>query len=78
MYNTERHVEWPYGTWTKARSNPYPSAVKEIESIGYGKMRKDVMHIAESVANEKRIFRKDRISQGWWHGFLKRQEQLTL
>ena len=36
------------------------------------------MHIAESVATEKVILRKDRISQGWWHRFLERQEQLTL
>ena len=31
-----------------------------------------------SVATEKGILRKDRISQGWWHRFLERQEQLTL
>ena len=66
---------------------PYLNAVEEKElgeflkscaSIGYGKTRKDVMHIAESVATEKGILRKDRISQGWWHRFLERQEQLTL
>ena len=66
---------------------PYLSTVEERElaeflkscsSIGYGKTRKDVMHIAESVATEKGTLRKDRISQGWWHCSLKRQRQLTL
>ena len=66
---------------------PYLNAVEETElgdflkscaSVGYGKTRKDVMHIAEAVATEKGVLRKDRISQGWWNRFFDRQEQLTL
>ena len=52
---------------------PYLSRVEEelaeylktCASIGYGKTRKDVMHIAEPIATEKGILRKGRISQGW-------------
>lgn len=52
--------------------------LKSCASVGYGKIRKDVMHIAEAVATEKGVLRKDRISQGWWNRFFDRQERLTL
>ena len=47
-------------------------------SVGYGKTRRDVMGIAQSVAMDKGILRGHRISQGWWHQFLKRQKDLSL
>ena len=52
--------------------------LKSCASVGYGKTRKDVMHIAEAVGTEKDVLRKDRISQGWWNRFFERQERLTL
>ena len=48
---------------------PYLNAVEETElgkscaSVGYGKTRKDVMHIAEAVATEKGVLRKDNQSR---------------
>ena len=36
------------------------------------------MAIAQSVAMDKGILRGHRISQGWWHQFLKRQKDLSL
>lgn len=49
-----------------------------VVSVGYDKIRKDVMHIAEAVATEIGVLRKDRISRGWWNCFFDRQERLTL
>ena len=48
--------------------------LKSCASVGYGKTRKDVMHIAEAVTTEKGVLRKDRISQGWWICFFERKE----
>ena len=48
--------------------------LKSCASVGYGKTWKDVMHIAETVAAEKGVLRKDRISQGWWKRFFETQE----
>ena len=36
------------------------------------------MHIAQSVANEKGIFRRSRISHGWWAKLVQRQQDLSL
>ena len=52
--------------------------LKESAKIGYGKTRKDVMLIAESVAKDKAVLRKESISHGWWNRFLNRQEDLSL
>jgi len=46
---------------------------KECSSVGYGKTRKDVMRIAQSVAEEKGVLRRSRITHGWWKRFLQRQ-----
>ena len=67
---------------TKPGPKPYLSTneeselsafLKETASIGYGKTRKDVLHIAESV-----VLKKDCISHGWWSRFLERQGDLSL
>ena len=44
--------------------------LKECSSIGWGKTRQDELKIAESVAKEKHILRHDKITQGWWQGFM--------
>ena len=49
--------------------------LKECAGIGYGKTRRDVMQIAQSVAEEKE---KSRITHGWWSRFLQRQGGLSL
>lgn len=38
--------------------------LKECAGIGYGKTRRDVMSIAQSVAEEKGVLRKCRITHG--------------
>ena len=51
---------------------------KDCASVGYGKTRRDVMNIAQSVAEEKGVLKGTRICQGWWRRFLERQKDLTL
>jgi len=46
--------------------------------LGYGKTRKQVKAFAEKVAREKGILRKERITDGWWNKFMKRQDQISL
>ena len=53
------------------------SFIKESAKIGYGKTRRDVMIIAERVAKDKGILRKERISQGWWNRFMEQQKDLS-
>jgi len=52
--------------------------LKQCASVGYGKTRKQVLAIAEKVARDKEVLRKDKISEGWWRKFLERQEDLAL
>ena len=44
--------------------------LKKCAGIGYGKTRRDVMCIAQSVAEEKNVLKNPRISHGWWNRFL--------
>jgi len=46
--------------------------------MGYGKMRKEVMSIAETQAKRKGVLRKDKISSLWWRKFSNRQGDLSL
>ena len=50
----------------------------EAAKIGYGKTRKEVKSIVESVAEEKQCLRGTRVTDGWWGKFLQRQPQLSL
>ncbi len=52
--------------------------LKDCAKVGYGKTRKDVLSIAQSVAQEKGLLRSERISEGWWRRFLERQSDLSL
>ncbi len=54
------------------------SFLKTCATVGYGKTRKDVMHIAESVARDKNMLKKGYITHGWWNRFLERQGDLSL
>ena len=58
---------------TKPGPRPYLSCTEEADlgdflkkyaNVGYGKRRKDVMHIAESVAREKGLLKK--VNFGQW------------
>ncbi len=79
------HGRVVYGT--KPGPKPYLSSSEENEletflkkcaQVGYGKTRRDVMGIAESVATDKGVLKGERISEGWWRRFLERQPKLTL
>ena len=49
-----------------------------VAKIGYGKTRKQVSMLVEGVAKQKGVLRKNRISDGWWNKFIKRQSELSL
>ena len=72
---------------TKPGPAPYLDPTEEQElanhlitvaKIGYGKTRKEVKMITENVAKEKKVLRATRISDGWWKGFLHRNQDLSL
>ena len=52
--------------------------LKDCAKVGYGKTRKDVLGIAQSIANEKGLLKSSRVSEGWWRRFLERQADLSL
>ena len=39
--------------------------IKRCTSIGYGRTQRDIMNIAQSLAVEKGVLQKSRISGGW-------------
>ena len=47
-------------------------------SMGVGKTRREVMGIAEQVAASKGVLKSERLSSGWWRGFLRRHPALRL
>ena len=50
----------------------------ETASVGCGKTRSEIMAVAENVARKKGTLRKDRITDGWFEKFMKRQSCLSL
>ena len=52
----------------------------EASSMGYGKTRRDVYSIVEQYVNQKEdvSLRSDKISNGWWQKFLKRNPNIRL
>lgn len=72
---------------TKPGPRPYLSGEEELElssflktctEVGYGKTRRDVLCIAQSVATNKGMLKGSKISSGWWRRFLERQPDLSL
>ena len=71
------------------RPKPYLSTEEEQElathlikasSMGYGKTRRDVYSIVEQYVNQKEDVSlwSDKISNGWWQKFLKRNPDIRL
>ena len=54
------------------------STFKTCSDIGYGKTRRDIMCIAQSVAVDKGVLKGNKITEGWWRQFLQRQPDLSL
>ena len=54
------------------------SFVEVVADIGFGKTKKQIKAMIEKTACDKRLLRKDRISDGWFRRFLECQPQLTL
>ena len=52
--------------------------IQVVGKLGYGKTRKQVKNIAESVARDKGVLKSKRISDGWFRRFLERQSHLCL
>ena len=56
----------------------------DCAAVGFGRTRREVMEIVEQVTLEKeaaekrKILRAERISDGWWRRFQKRQKELSL
>ena len=51
----------------------------DIAKAGYGKTRKQIMGLAESVARDKgQMMGQKKISDGWFRRFMTRQPQLSL
>ena len=63
---------------TSKEEGELSSFLKQCAAVGYGKTRRDILNIAQNVAEEKGMLRNIRISQGWWHCFRLRQKDLTL
>ena len=53
--------------------------IEETAKTGYGRSRKQIKKIAEDVAHDKGLLDKQKsVSDGWYHGFMKRQSHLSL
>ena len=47
--------------------------LKQSAAIGYAETRREVVCIAQSVAKEKDVLRKDKITHEWWKKTVERQ-----
>ena len=72
---------------TNPGPQPYLSEAEEVElrdfaivvgQMGFGKTRRQIKDIAEAVARDKGILKKEKISDGWLRRFLERQPTLSL
>ena len=50
----------------------------ESSQIGYGRTRRQVKSIVESIAQDKGVLRSSHVSDGWWRRFLERHPFLSL
>ena len=69
---------WPKPYLSAGEEKELSSFLKTCTHIGYGKTRRDVMYIAQSVAIDKGVLKGSKISEGWWRRFLQRQPDLSL
>lgn len=72
---------------TKPGPKPYLTSVEEkelsnflvdVSKAGYGKTRKQIKGLVESVVRDKGLTRVKKISDGWFRRFMQRQSQLSL
>ena len=64
---------------TSAEEKELSSFLVDVAKAGYGKTRKQIMGLAESVARDKgRMMGQKKISDGWFRRFMKRRPQLSL
>ena len=53
--------------------------IEETAKAGYGRSRKQIKKIAEDVAHDNGLLdKKKSVSDGWYHGVMKRQSHLSL
>lgn len=62
----------------KAEESELADYIITVGQLGFGKTRKQIKGIAEKVAIEKKILRKDKITDGWYNRFIKRHSDLSL
>ena len=78
------HYRIDSNSWDQARTSTgleetvLGEFIEVVGQIGYGKTRKQIKNIAESVARDKGILKRSRISDGWFRRFLQRQPNLRL
>ena len=64
---------------TAVEEKELSSFLVDVAKAGYGKTRKQIMGLAESVVRDKgRMTGEKKISDGWFRRFMKRQPQLSL
>lgn len=68
----------PVSYLTGSEETELSQFIEVIGKIGYGKTRKQIKGIAESVARDKGVLKKSRISDGWFRRFMQRQPHLRL
>ena len=67
------------GPKPREEENEFAEFLVETSKAGYGKSRKQVISIAENVAQDKGILGTDsKLSNGWYYRFMERQGDLTL
>ena len=69
----------PKPSLTSVEENQLSNFLVDVAKAGYGKTRKQIMGLAESVARDKgRMTGQKKISDGWFRRFMTRQPQLSL
>ena len=69
----------PLSYLSHQEENDFSKFIEETAKAGYGRSRKQIKKIAEDVAHDKGLLdKKKSISDGWYHGFMKRQSHLSL
>jgi len=65
-------------------ARPYLNRAEEKElivtvgKVGFGKTHRQIKNIAEKVATEKEILRRDKITDGWFASFIRCHPELSL